>query len=78
MVLFLYYHNHFKTCLKGIAVDKNNEYLPWFVLSLIEILKELDLSEKKFEFDLYVQQYFLANKNCQVLSYEEVLNWFGF
>ena len=28
-IYFSYYH-FFKTCLKGIAVDKNNEYIPWF------------------------------------------------
>jgi hypothetical protein len=76
---FLYYHNHFKTCLKGIAVDRNNEYLPWFSYPLIEILKKLDLSEKKIlEFGSGCSTIFFIKKNCHVLSYEEDIDWLEF
>lgn len=76
---FSYYHNHFKTCLKGIAIDKNNEYIPWFSYPLIEILKELDLSKKKIlEFGSGCSTIFFIKKNCNVLSYEEDKNWLDF
>ena len=60
---FSYYHNHFKTCLRGIALNKNNDPIPWFTYPLIEILQNINWEGKKIlEFRAGCSTIFLLKK----------------
>ena len=76
---FSYYHNHFKTCLRGIALNKNNDPIPWFTYPLIEILQNINWEGKKIlEFGAGCSTIFFVKKNCEIISFEEDKNWSDF
>ena len=74
---FSYFHNHFTSCIRSKAIDKNGNYLPWFSYPIVEILINQDLDNKKIlEFGAGCSTIFFLKKNCEIISYEAQIEWY--
>jgi hypothetical protein len=74
---FSYFHNHFKSCIRGKSIDKNGNYLPWFTYPIVEILINTKLNNKKIlEFGAGCSTSFFLKKKSQIISYEENFDWY--